>query len=186
MTAPIKHTPPQRPAPQAPAAPAAKPTAAASSAPSSKGTEVQRNRPVEVRSANDGVRPLDADAMLFMQMLVLPPPAHSDDQGSSGNGSSSFSMFAPLDGIPTQLIDELALQLPQHGNRPFSATLLMPNLGKVQIRAQKRDSHWDIELGLERADVLERLTKHHGACQQAFAQALDHDVELRLQPTGPA
>lgn len=186
MTAPIKPTPPQRPPAPAPVASPTKPPAAATAAPLHKGTEAHRNRPAELRSVNDGARSLDADAMLFIQLLAPPPPAQQDDQSGSSQGSSSFSMFAPLDGIPTQLIDELAVQLPQHGNRPFSATLLMPNLGKVQIRAQKRESHWDIALGLDRADVLERLTRHHGACQQAFAQALDHDVELRLQPAGPA
>lgn len=186
MTTPIKQTPPQRPAPPAPSAAATRPSAAAFATPPGKAAEAQRNRSGELGSTSDGTGQLSADATLFMQMLVPPPPAYSDDQGNSGNGSSSFSMFAPLDGIPTQLIDELAVQLPQHGNRPFNATLLMPNLGKVQIRAQKRESHWDIELGLERADMLERLTKHHGACQQAFAQALEHDVELRLQPTGHA
>ncbi|WP_434698160.1 type III secretion system HrpP C-terminal domain-containing protein [Pseudomonas sp. D1-1] len=186
MTTPIKQSLPQRPAAPTPSAAATRPSAAASSTPPGRAAETQRNRTGDPGSASDGTRQLSADAMLFMQMLVPPPPAYSGDQGNSGNGSSSFSMFAPLDGIPTQLIDELAVQLPQHGNRPFSATLLMPNLGKVQIRAQKRDSHWDIELGLERADVLERLSKHHGACQQAFAQALEHDVELRLRPTGHA
>lgn len=185
MTAPIKQAPLQRPSPTASVAPTTKSAGAPNLATPSKGTEVHRNRPTELRSASDSIKSLDADSMLFMQMLV-PPPPHQDDQSSAGKGSSSFSMFAPPDGVPTQLIDELAMQLPQHGNRPFTATFLMPNLGKVQIRAQKRDSHWDIELGLDRTDVLERLSKHHGACQQALAQTLKHDVELRLQPAGQA
>ncbi|MGY2289768.1 type III secretion system HrpP C-terminal domain-containing protein [Pseudomonas sp. SDO528_S397] len=180
---PVHPTAPRAPQKAAPAAIQPRPDAPPSNAPLPKRSEAQRTRLADLSPRED--KELEADGLFFEQLLMPVSSGQSDHSGTSGGGSS-FSMFTALDGVPTQLIDELALQLPNHGNRPFSATLLMPNLGKVQIRANKRDSHWAIELGFERRDVLERMTKQHQACEDAFASALDHDVELSLQPAGDA
>lgn len=172
--------PPQKPAPAA-TQPATGGTP--SSIPLPRRGELQRTRPTDTRPGAD--KGIEADG-LFFQQLLIPVSSDQSDHSGSGGSSRSFSMFDPVEGVPTQLLDELALQLPEHANRPFSATLLMPSLGKVQIRANKRDSHWAIELGFERRDVLERLTQQHQACEEALAKALDHDVELSLQQAGNA
>ncbi|WP_259696285.1 type III secretion system HrpP C-terminal domain-containing protein [Pseudomonas brassicacearum] len=180
LNAPIK-----QPAPRPPqkAAPAAIQPQDDNRSPAN--AQPRRNEPERIRLADsrlnqgrDTCRHLDADGVFFEQLLVSSGGSKGDQSGAGGG--SGFNMFAPAEGVPTQLIDELALQLPAHGNRPFSATLLMPNLGKVQVRANKRDSRWAIELGFERSDVLERLSARHQACEDAFAQALGQDVELSM------
>jgi hypothetical protein len=180
LNAPIQHPaprPPQKPAPAA-IQPRTDTPAAANSQP--RRNEPERSRLADSRliPGRDSTRHLDADG-LFFEQLLLPSGSGKGDQSGAGGGSH-FNMFAPADGVPTQLIDELALQLPAYGSRPFSATLLMPNLGKVQVRANKRDSRWAIELGFERSDVLTRLSARHQACEDAFADALGQDVDLSM------
>lgn len=182
-TEPIKHLAPP-PAPAKTAVVPATPYPAGNPAP--KRSDALRNRQADSRVPSDSSPQLDADGVLFEQ-LIAPLPGEQDDQsGSQDGGSSHFSMFTPIEGVPTQLVDELALRLPDVGNRPFSATLLMPNLGKVQIQAQKNPGHWAIRLSFSRRDVLERLGRHQPACEEAFSQALGHAVELSLQPAGDA
>lgn len=119
-----------------------------------------------------------ADGLFFSQLLV--PPVGEEPSHSGFSGGSSLSMPLPAEGIPAQLIDELAQQLPAQAGQPFSVTLLMPNLGKVHVKANKRDSHWDIVLGFARPDVLARLQSRQDACEDALTQALGHDVQLSL------
>lgn len=180
LNAPIKHPaprPPQKPAPAA-IQPQADNPPAANSQPRRNEPERSRFADSRLNQGRDSTRHLDADGLFFEQLLMPSGNGKGDQSGAGGGGG--FNMFAAADGVPTQLIDELALQLPAHGDRPFSATLLMPNLGKVQVRANKRDSRWAIELGFERSDVLERLSARHQACEDAFADALGHDVELSM------
>lgn len=180
-TEPIKHlTPP--PAPAKTAIVAATPYPSGNTVP--KRNDAPRNRLADSRVQTASSPRLDADGVLFEQ-LIAPLPNGQDDQSESHEGGGShFSMFTPIEGVPTQLVDELALRLPDVGNRPFSATLLMPNLGKVQIQAQKKTGHWAIRLSFSRRDVLERLGRHQPACEEAFSLALGHAVELSLQPAG--
>jgi hypothetical protein len=82
--------------------------------------------------------------------------------------------------VPTQLVDELAQRLPAQPDGPFNVTLLMSNLGKVQVNASKRDNQWNIELGFARRGVLKRVQPHQRACENALADALGQDVELSM------
>jgi hypothetical protein len=180
LNAPIPHPaprPPQKPAPAA-IQPQADNSAASHSLPRRNEPERGRLADSRLNQGRDTTRHLDADG-LFFEQLLMPSGSGKGDQSGAGGGSG-FNMFAAAESLPTQLIDELALQLPAHGDRPFSATLLMPNLGKVQVRANKRDSRWAIELGFERSDVLARLSARHQACEDAFADALGHNVELSM------
>ena len=181
MNTPSPHHAPYVPAPKpAPATAQPQPAAPALNAP------LPKSRLADSRSTRDTSNVPQADSLFFEQLLTAPPSTGQDDQSDARGSTSTYSMFAPLDEVPTQLIEELALQLPSQGNRPFSATLLMPALGKVQIRANKRDSHWAIELGFERRDVLARVARHHQTCEDALAQALGRDVQLSLQTAGDA
>jgi hypothetical protein len=56
----------------------------------------------------------------------------------------------------------------------------MPNLGKVQVNANKRDNQWTVELAFARRGVLRRVQPHQNACRDALAEALGQDVELSL------
>jgi hypothetical protein len=118
---------------------------------------------------------LSADGMFFSQLLV---PAVGEEPDHSGFAGSGFSMLAPSDGVPTQLIDELAQRLPSQPDGPFNVTLLMPNLGKVQVNASKRDNQWSVELGFARRGALKRVQPHQRACESALADALGLDVDL--------
>ena len=184
ITPPIAHHAPLAPAPQPwQQVVAPQPVAATGNAPLPKRSETARSRVTDSRSDSPCVP--DADSLWFEQLLALPASgqeAQSDSQG----GTSNAGLFAAFDGVPTQLIEQLTLQLPALGRRPLCATVLMPTLGKVQVRASKRDSIWAIELGFERADSLQRVSRHQGACERALAQALGHDVELSLHPAGDA
>jgi len=182
MNAPIKSAPPPtplaKPAPRLPS-PADRP-GPVESRPAAHSTarraDPERARPaLQSQTADTTVA---ADGLFFSQLLV--PPVGEESSQSGFAGGSSFSLPLPAEGIPTQLIDELAQQLPAQAGHPFSVTLLMPNLGKMHVRANKRDSHWDIELGFARPDALKRLQSRQGACEDALAQALGHDVQLSL------
>jgi hypothetical protein len=113
--------------------------------------------------------------MFFSQLLV---PLISEEKDHSGFAGSSFSSLPPSESVPTQLIDELAQRLPSQPDGPFSITLLMPNIGKVQVNANKRDNQWNVELGFTRRGVLKRLQPHQRACENALAEALGLDVDL--------
>lgn len=118
---------------------------------------------------------LNADGLFFSKLLVLPVGEKTEQSGYSGSG---FSLLPPSDGVPTQLIDELAQRLPDQPDGPLSVTLLMPNLGKIQVNANKRDNQWTVELGFARRGLLKRLQPHQHACESALADALGQDVDL--------
>ncbi len=118
---------------------------------------------------------LSADGMFFSQLLV---PAVGEQPDQSGFGGSALNLLPPGDGVPTALIDELAERLPVQPDGPFSVTLLMPNLGRVQVNANKRDNQWSVELAFARRGVLSRLRPHQRACESALADALGQDVDL--------
>ncbi|KDD66126.1 hypothetical protein ABH912_005445 [Pseudomonas sp. BT76 TE3572] len=182
MSAPIKSTPPPTPQPKpaprvAPPADRPGPSESRPASPSTaKRGETERGRVTWQHQAAD--TPMAADGLFFSQLLI--PPVSEEPSHSGFAGGSNFSMPLPAEGVPTQLIDELAQQLPSQAGQPFSVTLLMPNLGKVHVKANKRDSHWEIELGFARPDVLARLQSRQDACEEALSQALGHDVQLSL------
>lgn len=120
---------------------------------------------------------LSADGLFFSQLLV---PAVTEQQSESSFAGSHLSTLFPAEGVPVQLIDELAQRLPQQPDGPLSLTLLMPHLGKVQVNANKRDNQWSIELGFARRGVLKRLQPHQCNCESALEQALGCDVDLSL------
>jgi hypothetical protein len=120
---------------------------------------------------------LRADGMFFSQLLVPPVP---DDRTESGFTGSSFSTLFPAGIVPTQLVDELAHRLPQQQDGPLSLTMLMPNLGKVQVNAHKRDNQWSIDLAFAQRGVLKRLQPYQRECKNALEQALGCDVDLSL------
>ncbi|MFC3943606.1 flagellar hook-length control protein FliK [Pseudomonas gingeri NCPPB 3146 = LMG 5327] len=185
MTTPIKPAPPH---PAHRPAPAARAPQAENRLPSpafARRAETERSRQSgSAFGASRDSGEMTADGLFFEQLLA--PSASDQGDQSEQHGGSGFSLFQAAEAIPTQLIDELALQLPARGDRPFSATLLMPNLGKVQVRAGRRDNQWTIDLGFERADVLNRLSNNRQACEDVFSQALGREVNLSLHGTGTA
>jgi hypothetical protein len=181
MNSPVQHPP--RPQPQ----PRAEPSRTPSPSPASPGetrqplatvrrADTERLRRLCDESASPAS--LSADGMFFSQLLV--PPV-TEQQSESAFAGSSFSTLFPTEGVPTQLIDELAQRLPQQPDGPLSLTLLMPNLGKVQVNASKRDNQWSIELGFARRGVLKRLQPHQRNCESALEQALGCDVDLSFE-----
>ncbi|MFJ5298467.1 type III secretion system HrpP C-terminal domain-containing protein [Pseudomonas sp. NPDC088368] len=182
MNAPIKAPP--RPAAQ----PAQRP---ASPEPSTLADRLTLNgarrsdvsRPTTAWPQSNSNDALNADGLFFSQLLV--PPV-SEEPDHSGFGGSGFSVLPPSEGVPTQLIHELAERLPAQPDGPFSVTLLMPTLGKVQVNANKRDNHWNVELGFARKGVLKRVQPHQRACETALADALGHDVDLSFHEELPA
>lgn len=177
MSTPIKHPPRPQPQPQVQPRPVARePAPGNDSRPALSG--LRRGDVERPRSAWNQPSPgdaLSADGLFFSQLLV-PPVSEEPDQ--SGFGGSSFNLLPQNESVPTQLIDELAQRLPAQPDGPFSVTLLMPSLGKVQVNATKRDNQWNIELGFARRAVLKRLQPHQQACASALAEALGHDVDL--------
>lgn len=125
----------------------------------------------------------NADGLFFSQLLI---PTVSEEPDHSGFSGSGLSLLPPADGVPTQLIDELAHRLPLHPDGPFNVTLLMPYLGKVQVNASKRENHWSVELGFAKKGVLKRLNPHQRACEGALAAALGQDVDLSFHEELPA
>jgi hypothetical protein len=124
-----------------------------------------------------------ADGLFFSQLLI---PTVSEEPDHSGFSGSGLSLLPPADGVPTQLIDELAQRLLSQPDGPFNVTLLMPYLGKVQVNASKRENHWSVELGFAKKGVLKRLNPHQRACENALAEALGHDVDLSFHEDMPA
>ncbi|MBD8186154.1 type III secretion system HrpP C-terminal domain-containing protein [Pseudomonas viridiflava] len=119
--------------------------------------------------------PISADGLFFSQLLILPVGEEPDAQSFAGG---SLDLSAKTEPMPTQLIDELAQRLPEQPPGPLNFTLLMPNLGKVRVNAEKTDNRWSIQVGFSRRDVLKRVYGHSRACRDALSQALGHDVDL--------
>lgn len=175
MNTPIK-APPRPPAQVAQRPTPTEPTAPNVNRPGLGG--LRRGDVERLRSAFnqlDQQETLSADGMFFSQLLV---PAVGEQPDQSGFGGGGVNLLPPGDGVPAGLIDELADRLPAQPDGPFSVTLLMPNLGRVQVNANKRDNQWSVELGFARRGVLSRLRPHQRACESALADALGHDVDL--------
>lgn len=186
MNSPVQHPPRPQPQPRAepprtPSPSPASPSETRQPQPNMRRADAERLRRLCDESASPAS--LSADGMFFSQLLV--PPV-TEDQSESGFAGSSFSTLFPAEGVPTQLIDELAQRLPQQPDGPLSLTLLMPNLGKVQVNANKRDNQWSIELGFARRGVLKRLQPHQRNCESALEQALGCDVDLSLHEEAQA
>ena len=129
-------------------------------------------------SCSNSAAPTLADGQLFAQLLQ---PVHQggDQSGFGGSGVASFQ--ARPDGMAGELVDELTQRLPSMPSGPISITLLMPNLGRVQVRAGKRDQQLEVELGFERLDVLERLRAQEHSCASALSEALGLPVRLWMR-----
>lgn len=181
MNPPIKAHPAQAPRPPAPERPVSKVAESRPApSPSTALPMARRGEPERLRSSWNTPpqdTALGADSALFSQLLITPVGAEPDQ---SGYGGSGFAFPVQADGVPTQLIDELAQRLPDQPDGPFNVTLLMPNLGKVQVNANKRDNQWTVELAFARRGVLRRVQPHQNACRDALAEALGQDVELSL------
>ncbi|MGA4320394.1 type III secretion system HrpP C-terminal domain-containing protein [Ectopseudomonas hydrolytica] len=122
--------------------------------------------------------PTLADGQLFAQ-LIQPVHSGGDQSGFGGSGVASFQ--ARPDGMAGELVDELTQRLPSLPSGPINVTLLMPNLGRVQVRAGKRDQQLEVELGFERQDVLERLRAQERTCESALGEALGQPVRLWMR-----
>jgi hypothetical protein len=118
-----------------------------------------------------------ADGLFFFQLIQpVGEDGNHQDLGSSGG----IALPIQSEELPTQLIDELVQRLTKDSLAPLNVTLLMPNLGKVQVRASKRDDHWSIELGFSRRDVFKRLRSQERACESALTGAFGLPVELSM------
>jgi hypothetical protein len=186
MNSPVQHPPrpPQQPRPETARTPSPAPASGAETRQplaAVRRTDTDRLR----RLCDESAAPasLSADGVFFSQLLVTPV---TEEQNESGFAGSSFSTLFPSEGVPTQLIDELAHRLPRQPDGPLSLTLLMPNLGKVQVNANKRDNQWSIELGFTRRGVLKRVQSHQRSCESALEQALGCDVDLSLHEEAQA
>ncbi|WP_437883130.1 type III secretion system HrpP C-terminal domain-containing protein [Pseudomonas sp. LRF_L74] len=126
---------------------------------------------------------LMADGVLFNQLIQ--PVARSTDQGD-GVGGSGFAPSALADVATAQLVDELAQRLPETLAGAFNVSLLMPNLGRIQVRAGKRDNQWDINLGFARRSAFERVQSCRGECEAALANVLAQPVNLTMSSEAPA
>lgn len=131
-------------------------------------------RSAEHGFAEGGINP---DGLFFSQLLI---PPLGDEASEHGFAGSSQSLPAMDEAISTQLIEELAQHLPSQAEEPLSFNLLLPNLGKIQVNAEKTDNRWRIQLGLSRRDQLQRLQGRSSACRAALEQAMGQCVDLHL------
>lgn len=128
----------------------------------------------------DAGSPSQADGLWFAQLIQ---PLHGAGGGGeqSGFGGSAAAMLpGQREAILGELLDELTPRLPSQPGGPFNLTLIMPNLGRVQVRAGKRDQHWEVDLGFEREDVLQRLRQQQEQCESALSEALRQPVRLSM------
>lgn len=157
------------------------PTQAQPAAVGSKNVATMRRGEPDLRSPMQRMETpssaLMADGMVFAQLIQPAGPISDDDSGLGGGGAA---LATKPDAAGAQLVDELAQRLPIAPPGTFTATLLMPNLGKVQVRAGKREGHWDVELGLARRETFKRLHSQRGACEAALATAMGSPVRLAM------
>ncbi len=175
------NSPPNRP--HQPTQPAAHPhtqPAIATMKPPSAPAMSQRGE-IDLRSLIQGLETssssIKADGLVFAQ-LIQPIKQISDD--SSGLGTGSGVLSPKPDAMGTQLVDELVQRLPIAPPGAFTVTLLMPNLGKVQVRAGKREGHWEVELGFARRSTFERLHPQQSTCEAALASAMGSSIRLSM------
>ena len=120
---------------------------------------------------------INPDGLFFSQLLIPPVADEADEHSFSG---STQSLPAMDETITTQLVEELTQHLPSQAEEPLSFNLLLPNLGKIQVNAEKTDNRWRIQLGLSRRDQLQRLQGRSSACRAALEQAMGQAVDLHL------
>lgn len=168
---------PRHPAPPMPSSPAATSSNVKNEAPA---------QPALRRSESDRLRSTwasrefdaqpSADGQFFAQ-LIAPVDEGGEQQGWGGG---AIALPAPSEEMPTELVDELVQHLTKDPLARLDITLLMPNLGRIDVKASAREGHWSIELGFARRDVLKRLRPRQRACEAALANALGQPVELSM------
>ncbi|WP_238938694.1 type III secretion system HrpP C-terminal domain-containing protein [Pseudomonas typographi] len=173
-------TEPRLPNPPSPTVAAVSTPAPGKSGPVALPAAPRRAESERLRSLGPGREPeasLGADGQLFSQ-LIQPVGEGPEHQGLGGGGA--IALPVQHDDMPTELIDELAQRLAKDPLATLDVTLLMPTLGKVQVRASPRQGHWGIELGFTRRDVLRRLRPRQRNCEAALAAALGQPVTLSM------
>jgi hypothetical protein len=170
-----EHRPPAPPR-QAPTPPPALPAAADQDRAAAAAPRRDTERP---RSASMRLEPepiINADGQFFAQ-LISPVGEGAEQQGFGGS-----TIAAPLqsEAAPAELVDELAQCLAKAPQVPFNVTLLMPNLGRVDVSATPHEGHWGVELTFARREVLRRLKPKARECESALASALGQPVALTL------
>lgn len=142
---------------------------------------MSRRTEIDLRTLMQGLETSSSsmitDGLVFAQ-LIQPVKQTSDD--SSGLGAGTCALSGKPDAMGAQLVDELAQRLPIAPPGTFTATLLMPNLGKVQVRAGKREGHWEVELGFARRSTFERLHPQQSTCEATLAAAIGSSIRLSM------
>lgn len=111
----------------------------------------------------------------FFQGLLM--ESSSTDDFSGAAPTSSLQPWPPA--AFGQMVEEVARLTPE-GDQPLEAIVLMPHLGKINIKASRNETPWNIRLGLDRIDALGRLQEHHAECEEGLKRALGRDVVLSL------
>jgi hypothetical protein len=117
-----------------------------------------------------------ADGQYFAQLIAVVDEG-GEQQGWAG---SAIAFTAQSEEVPMDLMDELAQRLSTGPMSELNVTLLMPNLGRIEVRASIRGGRWDIELGFARRDVLKRLRPRQHGCEAALKEALGQPVDLSM------
>lgn len=131
-----------------------------------------------LRTASDDNQANSSDCLFFHELLVTGVNGRTPDDHEQGGSSQGGHLSPPA---MAQLVDELGTHLPDQLSEDFNGTVFMPNLGKINIKAQQRQGYWAVELGFDDADALQRVSNSHAACEDALNQALQTPVELILR-----
>lgn len=171
-----EHRPPAPPRP-APVPAPAQPTATANqdrAAAALPRRDTERPRGPLARLEPEPI--VNADGQFFAQ-LILPVGEGPNHQGFGG---STIALPVQSEAAPAELVDELAQCLAKAPQVPFNVTLLMPNLGRVEVSATPQEGHWGVELSFARREVLRRLRPKARECESALASALGQPVALTM------
>ncbi|MBA1246289.1 flagellar hook-length control protein FliK (plasmid) [Pseudomonas luteola] len=166
--------------PSAPPRPLSSPVSAPSkesSAPLLIGRRGENERLRSLSPEHETEHVLNADGLFFSQLIQ---PVSSDAGQQDLGGSAGVALSVQTEEAPAELIDELVQQLTRNSVAPLAVTVLMPNLGKVQVKVTRHNDHWGIELGFSRREILSRLRPHQRACESALTNALGDPVELSM------
>lgn len=121
------------------------------------------------------------DGLFFEQLLGTDPGARQgDDDDGDGSTAEPQNLPALSPAGMARLVDELAQHLPAGGPEDFTATLFMPNLGRIGLKASRSAGRWNINLGFANSSAQQRVQQVHEGCQQALATTLGCPVDLRL------
>ena len=118
-----------------------------SAAPLINGRRGESERLRSVRPEHETEHILNADGLYFSQLIQ---PFSSDAVQQDLGGSAGVALPLQAEEAPAELIDELVQQLTRNSVAPLAVTVLMPNLGKVQVKVTRHNDHWGIELGFSR------------------------------------